>query len=59
MLNEILKKIDANRISMAFKNEVMSFDFFNLISEKEHPILTNRNLDIQGIESYRISNYYI
>lgn len=50
MLNEILKKIDANRISMAFKNEIMSFDFFNLISEKEHPILTNRNLDIQGIE---------
>ena len=34
MLNEVLKKIDANRISMPFKNEIMSFDFFNLISEK-------------------------
>ena len=50
MLNEVLKKIDANRISMPFKNEIMSFDFFNLISEKDHPVLTNRNLDIKDIE---------
>lgn len=50
MLIEILKKIDANRISMAFKNETMSFDFFNLISEKDHPVLTNKSLNIEDIE---------
>lgn len=52
MLKEILKKIDSNRISMSFKNETMSFDFFNLISEEDHPVLTNRNLDIKDIKYY-------
>lgn len=34
MLNEFLKRLDSQRISMPFNNEKMSFDFFNLIDEK-------------------------
>lgn len=59
MLEEILKKIDSNRISMSFKNEAMSIDFFNLISEKEYPILTNRNLDIKDIKYYFCEEYFV
>lgn len=47
MLITILKKIDSNRISMDFNNEKISFDFFNLISEKGYPVLTNKNQDIK------------
>lgn len=50
MLEDILKKIDSNRISMPFNSEKMAFDFFDLISEKDRPVLTNKDLDIKDIK---------